>query len=61
MSPFAAQQGGKPRAMSGKQMEGDNQRRRALARQARQRGDRASRSGATLGSAKQVEHRSEKH
>ncbi|MFC4109290.1 DUF2267 domain-containing protein [Micromonospora zhanjiangensis] len=47
--------------MSGKQMEGDNQRRRALARQARQRGDRASRSGATLGSAKQVEHRSEKH
>jgi uncharacterized protein (DUF2267 family)/pterin-4a-carbinolamine dehydratase len=47
--------------MSGKQMEGDNQRRRALARQARERGQRASGSGATLGSGKQIEHRSEKH
>ncbi|RKR85818.1 pterin-4a-carbinolamine dehydratase [Micromonospora pisi] len=41
--------------MSGKQMEGDNQRRRALARQARQRGQRPSGAGATLGSSKQLE------
>ncbi|MEV4627078.1 DUF2267 domain-containing protein [Micromonospora sp. NPDC049523] len=41
--------------MSGKQMEGDNQRRRALARQARQRGQRPSGAGFTLGSSKQLE------
>ncbi|MEO3747715.1 DUF2267 domain-containing protein [Plantactinospora sp. B5E13] len=39
----------------GKQMEGDNQRRRALARQARQRGRRPSEVGATLGADKQLE------
>ncbi|MDG4829957.1 DUF2267 domain-containing protein [Solwaraspora sp. WMMD1047] len=42
--------------MSGKQMEGDNQRRRSLARQARKRGQRPSETGATLGSGKQPEH-----
>jgi pterin-4a-carbinolamine dehydratase len=42
--------------MSGKQMEGDNQRRRALARQARQDGQAPSAAGATLGSSKQPEH-----
>jgi len=41
--------------MSGKQMEGDNQRRRTLARQARQRGQRPSEAGATLGADKQLE------
>lgn len=41
--------------MSGKQMEGDNQRRRTLARQARQRGRRPSEVGATLGADKQLE------
>lgn len=39
----------------GKQMEGDNQRRRTLARQARQRGRRPSQVGATLGADKQLE------
>ncbi|ROT29733.1 DUF2267 domain-containing protein [Micromonospora sp. HM5-17] len=39
----------------GKQMEGDNQRRRRLARQARQRGRRPSEVGATLGADKQIE------
>jgi pterin-4a-carbinolamine dehydratase len=42
--------------MSGKQMEGDNQRRRALARRARQRGQQASEAGVTLGASKQFEH-----
>jgi uncharacterized protein (DUF2267 family)/pterin-4a-carbinolamine dehydratase len=42
--------------MSGKQMEGDNQRRRALARQARQRGEQPSGAGVTLGASKQYEH-----
>jgi pterin-4a-carbinolamine dehydratase len=42
--------------MSGKQMEGDNQRRRALARQARQRGQQPSGAGFTLGASKQLEH-----
>jgi uncharacterized protein (DUF2267 family)/pterin-4a-carbinolamine dehydratase len=45
--------------MSGKQMEGDNPRRRALARQARQQGRTASQEGVTLGSSKQVEHASQ--
>ncbi|MFY1692516.1 DUF2267 domain-containing protein [Plantactinospora sp. WMMB782] len=40
--------------MSGKQMEGDNQRRRTLARQARQRGRRPSEVGATFGADKQL-------
>ncbi|MEQ4305848.1 DUF2267 domain-containing protein [Plantactinospora sp. B6F1] len=40
--------------MSGKQMEGDNQRRRTLARQARQRGQRPSEVGATFGADKQL-------
>ncbi|MBO4208806.1 DUF2267 domain-containing protein [Micromonospora echinofusca] len=39
-----------------KQMEGDNKRRRALARQARERGRRPSETGATLGASKQLEH-----
>ncbi|GIG87336.1 DUF2267 domain-containing protein [Plantactinospora endophytica] len=39
----------------GKQMEGDNQRRRTLARQARQQGRRPSEVGATLGADKQLE------
>jgi uncharacterized protein (DUF2267 family)/pterin-4a-carbinolamine dehydratase len=39
--------------MSDKQMEGDNQRRRALARQARNQGRRASQESASLGSSKQ--------
>jgi|GEM_PF-3123105 Pterin-4a-carbinolamine dehydratase len=39
----------------GRQMEGDNQRRRALARQARRRGRRPSEVGATLGADKQIE------
>lgn len=47
--------------MSGKQMEGDNQRRRTLARQARQRGDQPSSAGVTLGASKQFTHLEEKH
>lgn len=39
-----------------KQMEGDNQRRRALARQARERGRRPSETGASLGASKQLAH-----
>nr|QLK01390.1 DUF2267 domain-containing protein [Micromonospora carbonacea] len=39
-----------------KQMEGDNQRRRALARQARERGRRASETGASLSASKQLAH-----
>ncbi|TWH69565.1 hypothetical protein JD77_04575 [Micromonospora olivasterospora] len=39
-----------------KQMEGDNQRRRALARQARERGLRASETGASLSATKQLAH-----
>lgn len=46
--------------MSGRQMEGDNQRRRALGRQARQRGHEPSQAGVTLGASKQVEHRDDK-
>jgi hypothetical protein len=42
--------------MGDKQMEGDNQRRRALAREARQAGQRPSEAGVTLGSSKQREH-----
>lgn len=42
--------------MSRKQMEGDNQRRRTLARQARERGKRASEAGVSLGASKQFEH-----
>lgn len=45
--------------MSGKQMEGDNQRRRTLARRAREQGSRPSEAEATLGSSKQFEHRSQ--
>ena len=47
--------------MSGKQMEGDNQRRRALARQAREQGRRPSEAGVTFGAAKQVEHVNDAH
>jgi pterin-4a-carbinolamine dehydratase len=43
--------------MSGKQMEGDNQRRRTLARKARERGHTPSEVGATLGASKQPRHR----
>ncbi|MFG1778017.1 DUF2267 domain-containing protein [Micromonospora sp. NPDC049048] len=39
-----------------KQMEGDNQRRRALARQARERGMQASETGASLSASKQITH-----
>ncbi len=39
-----------------KQMEGDNQRRRALARQARERGRQASDTGASLSASKQLTH-----
>lgn len=39
-----------------KQMEGDNQRRRALARQARERGRQASETGASLSASKQPTH-----
>jgi pterin-4a-carbinolamine dehydratase len=42
--------------MTGKQMEGDNQRRRALAREAREQGRSASEAGVTLGSSKQPKH-----
>ncbi|MFB9236494.1 DUF2267 domain-containing protein [Plantactinospora siamensis] len=41
----------------GKQMEGDNPRRRALARRARQQGEQASGTGATLGASKQPRSR----
>ncbi|MFC7549897.1 DUF2267 domain-containing protein [Plantactinospora sp. GCM10030261] len=44
----------------GKQMEGDNQRRRALARRARQSGRRASEADATLGASKQPSHQPDK-
>jgi hypothetical protein len=44
----------------GKQMEGDNRRRRALARRARGAGRRASQTDASLGSSKQYEHLPEK-
>lgn len=44
--------------MSGKQKEGDNQRRRTLARRAVEQGQRASEAEATLGSSKQFEHAS---
>lgn len=37
-------------------MEGDNERRRALARQARAEGRQPSEAGVTLGASKQVEH-----
>ncbi|MGW0436435.1 DUF2267 domain-containing protein [Micromonospora sp. NPDC003197] len=40
----------------GKQMEGDNKRRRALARQARKGGQQPSQAGVTLGASKQFEH-----
>lgn len=43
--------------MSGKQMEGDNQRRRALGRQSRERDRHPSQAGVTLGASKQFEHR----
>ncbi|MEV1146630.1 hypothetical protein AB0I76_23655, partial [Micromonospora sp. NPDC049799] len=39
-----------------KQMEGDNQRRRALAREARERGMQASETGASLSASKQLTH-----
>ncbi|HEX5542126.1 MAG TPA: DUF2267 domain-containing protein [Micromonospora sp.] len=47
--------------MSGKQMEGDNQRRRTLARRAREQGRQPSQAEATLGSSQQVEHLNQKH
>jgi uncharacterized protein (DUF2267 family) len=47
--------------MNDKQMEGDNPRRRALARQAREQGRSASQQDATLGSSKQAKHASQKH
>jgi pterin-4a-carbinolamine dehydratase len=47
--------------MSGKQMEGDNQRRRALARQARERGEEPSAAGVTFGGSKQFEHVNRAH
>ncbi|MGC9669339.1 DUF2267 domain-containing protein [Planosporangium sp. 12N6] len=47
--------------MGGKQMEGDNQRRRALARRAREEGRAPSEAGVTLGSSKQVEHTEHAH
>src|SRR5215475_2230985 len=40
--------------MSKKQMEGDNQRRRALARESRERGNQPGSESATLGSSKQT-------
>jgi pterin-4a-carbinolamine dehydratase len=42
--------------MTDKEMEGDNARRRALAREARKQGRRPSEAGVTLGSSKQPEH-----
>lgn len=42
--------------MTGKQMEGDNQRRRALGRQSRERGRQPGQTGVTLGASKQMEH-----
>jgi uncharacterized protein (DUF2267 family) len=47
--------------MSGKQMEGDNERRRALARQAREAGRRPSEAKTTTGSSKQPEHVPHRH
>ncbi|NJC69111.1 DUF2267 domain-containing protein [Planosporangium thailandense] len=47
--------------MGGKQMEGDNQRRRALARRAREEGRAPSEAGVTLGSSKQPEHTEHSH
>ncbi|HEX5595473.1 MAG TPA: DUF2267 domain-containing protein [Micromonosporaceae bacterium] len=47
--------------MSGRQMEGDNQRRRTLARRAREQGRQPSQAEATLGSSQQVEHLNQKH
>lgn len=46
--------------MSGKQMEGDNQRRRALGRRSRERERRPSQAGVTLGASKQFEHLDDK-
>ncbi len=43
-----------------KQMEGDNQRRRALARQARERGMQAAETGVSLGASKQLTHLDQK-
>ncbi|HEX6968224.1 MAG TPA: DUF2267 domain-containing protein [Micromonosporaceae bacterium] len=45
--------------MSGKQMEGDNQRRRTLAHRTREQGRQPSEAEATLGSSKQFEHTSQ--
>jgi pterin-4a-carbinolamine dehydratase len=47
--------------MGGKQMEGDNQRRRALARRAREEGRAPSEAGVTLGASKQPEHTERAH
>jgi pterin-4a-carbinolamine dehydratase len=47
--------------MGGKQMEGDNQRRRALARRAREEGRAPSEAGVTLGASKQPEHTERSH
>ncbi|MEN3308722.1 MAG: hypothetical protein V7603_4924 [Micromonosporaceae bacterium] len=47
--------------MSGKQKEGDNQRRRARARQAREDGQAPSGAGVTLGASKQREHEEHAH
>lgn len=45
----------------GKEMEGDNERRRALARRARRDGRRPSEAGVTLGASKQPEHITQGH
>lgn len=58
--PFLRPKAGNPPVVSGKQMEGDNQRRRALGRQSRQRGRQPSETKVTLGASKQVEHRDDK-
>lgn len=47
---------GHSQSMSGKQIEGDNERRRTLARRARDEGHRPSAEGVTLGASKQPEH-----
>jgi pterin-4a-carbinolamine dehydratase len=47
--------------MGGKQMEGDNQRRRTLARRAREEGQTPSQAGVTLGASKQPEHEERAH
>ena len=47
--------------MSGKQMEGDNQRRRARARRAREEGRAPGEAGVTLGASKQREHEEHAH